>query len=799
MSTADAGFLIWDIAAIKVDRLISEIKALNASVAPVDAPKKAVGASVTAAVEDTDVDSDGNDPDYMPPKRAREEPESPTHIYDSDDNEIVEDTEKGTSLKERQSAKKAKKDMKKKENSTSQKKKKATQKKTLKGTVEEPVEIDSGDKSDGQSALKQVVEVAQKLAGNARRGPANVTMQNFTEPVPVSDVKGELHWEFCCKRCSCEPLMPKINNLATHYAKCLKKNPDPLPEDSKLLLEHSNNFNLTRTREFLSQYLEKGRLNLAIEPLRKGFLQLFTAWILDESLPWTTGKSPTLRLLFQYLKIPYMLPSDTTVKACMAEIYNKLHGKLVHELTSQTLKISYSTDTWTVKQMTYSFACSGASFINNNWDLICHIIDFKPLEDKEHGGVLGRLAFVNGAQKRGGLDKMSTVSVSWSVITPAYLFVTTLLDSGFLAGMDEAGDPDEEDNYECTKAHPFFYDANDDTNKLDLDLEEVESTSVGISKDNETAMADALAQSSTLKQAIDAWTFETKSLHGLGLSKLDCKLLEQLKNCLEPFTQAMLQLLHESQATPLFALPLYLKLENHLHSTIGDRVNNHIKVRHGVQAGLAKLLQYQAYADKNQYYKVATALHPSLHSKWFRKLGHSETEQNHLVLQVEDLVKLIEKTYAPKYGILQSASNLSAAMHSKSTVPATTSAFLTDVCTINVPTVSPTVANMTTIEILKDEIKRYFKNFEGGLGELNHPLAWWKIHTPAFPIISQMARDFLAILATSISVEHAFSKSCHVCQDLRSSMKADMISEALLTKVWISSGLFDVNAPVTKK
>lgn len=115
---SDAGFLIWDIAAIKVDRLISEIEALNASVyvhlidvsfltlsnlnlmlsAPVDAPKKAAGASVMAAVEDTDVDSDENDPDYAPPKRAREEPESPTRVYDSDDNEIVEDTEKGTSL-----------------------------------------------------------------------------------------------------------------------------------------------------------------------------------------------------------------------------------------------------------------------------------------------------------------------------------------------------------------------------------------------------------------------------------------------------------------------------------------------------------------------------------------------------------------------------------------------------------------------------------------------------------------------------------------------------------------------------
>lgn len=78
--------------------------------------------------------------------------------------------------------------------------------------------------------------------------------------------------------------------------------------------------------------------------------------------------------------------------------------------------------------------------------------------------------------------------------------VINLVVQAFLAGMDEAGDPDEEDNYESTKAHPLFYNADDNTDELDLDLEEVESTSVGISEDDETEMADALAQSSALKR-----------------------------------------------------------------------------------------------------------------------------------------------------------------------------------------------------------------------------------------------------------------------------------------------------------
>lgn len=53
-----------------------------------------------------------------------------------------------------------------------------------------------------------------------------------------------------------------------------------------------------------------------------------------------------------------------------------------------------------------------------------------------------------------------------------------------------------------------------------------------------------------------------------------------------------------------------------------------------------------------------------------------------------------------------------------------------------------------------------------------------------------MARDYLAIPATSVSVERIFSKSRHICQDLRSSLRAETVKQALLTKCWLRSGLF---------
>ncbi|KAJ3713426.1 hypothetical protein C8R42DRAFT_752352 [Lentinula raphanica] len=56
-----------------------------------------------------------------------------------------------------------------------------------------------------------------------------------------------------------------------------------------------------------------------------------------------------------------------------------------------------------------------------------------------------------------------------------------------------------------------------------------------------------------------------------------------------------------------------------------------------------------------------------------------------------------------------------------------------------------------------------------------------------------MARNFLAISATNVSVERTFSKFCHICANLKSSLKANTIREALLSKVWIRSGLLDAN------
>jgi hypothetical protein len=134
-----------------------------------------------------------------------------------------------------------------------------------------------------------------------------------------------------------EPTLPKLNNLATHTANCKKKSEGgPTGPDHKEL-PNSARLNIKQSADFMAAYLTAGEPNPDLILTQKGFLRLFSAWILDESLPWTSGEAPSLALLFRYLKVRFYLPSGTTVLNQLAKVFAELHGKVVREFTVRSL------------------------------------------------------------------------------------------------------------------------------------------------------------------------------------------------------------------------------------------------------------------------------------------------------------------------------------------------------------------------------------------------------------------------------------------------------------------------------
>ncbi len=77
----------------------------------------------------------------------------------------------------------------------------------------------------------------------------------------------------------------------------------------------------------------------------------------------------------------------------------------------------------------------------------------------------------------------------------------------------------------------------------------------------------------------------------------------------------------------------------------------------------------------------------------------------------------------------------------------------------------------------------------GSESESCHLYSRYLISKGEFPVISLMARDFLAIPASSTSVERLFSSAQHLCADSWSSMKAETITQSKLVKMWIKEGV----------
>ena len=124
-----------------------------------------------------------------------------------------------------------------------------------------------------------------------------------------------------------EPKLPRLNNLAGHVGECKGAKDDKKKDE----LTSEDKINIKQSVEIMEAYLKEGELNPAVVVTYRGFLRIFSAWIIDESLPWTAGEAPTLQMLFRYLKITYQLPSDTTVRNQLAHIFEELCGKVIRE------------------------------------------------------------------------------------------------------------------------------------------------------------------------------------------------------------------------------------------------------------------------------------------------------------------------------------------------------------------------------------------------------------------------------------------------------------------------------------
>ncbi|KAH9698203.1 BED-type domain-containing protein [Citrus sinensis] len=90
---------------------------------------------------------------------------------------------------------------------------------------------------------------------------------------------------------------------------------------------------------------------------------------------------------------------------------------------------------------------------------------------------------------------------------------------------------------------------------------------------------------------------------------------------------------------------------------------------------------------------------------------------------------------------------------------------------------------------LSNELDLYFMESveyqtPNALGAPFDILLWWKANSSKYPILSQIARDVLAIPVSTVASESAFSTGGRVLDEYRSSMTPDMVEALILTQNW---------------
>ncbi|KAJ7109008.1 hypothetical protein C8R43DRAFT_905090, partial [Mycena crocata] len=156
-----------------------------------------------------------------------------------------------------------------------------------------------------------------------KRGPKSSTRDHFLPPVATHNRDSEKRWSFKCRHCSTcisfertvsknalfgdQKPQPALGNLSTH----ITRHHQGVSLPSHVQPGEARDISASSAK-IMEGFLVDGKLNPAINTTQKNFLKIFSAWIVEDDLPWSTGETPGINRLFEFLHTRYQLPSDTT-------------------------------------------------------------------------------------------------------------------------------------------------------------------------------------------------------------------------------------------------------------------------------------------------------------------------------------------------------------------------------------------------------------------------------------------------------------------------------------------------------
>lgn len=92
-----------------------------------------------------------------------------------------------------------------------------------------------------------------------------------------------------------------------------------------------------------------------------------------------------------------------------------------------------------------------------------------------------------------------------------------------------------------------------------------------------------------------------------------------------------------------------------------------------------------------------------------------------------------------------------------------------------------------------NDVEKFLKEDTESGGPKFDILAWWKLHESRFPILSQLARDVLAVPISTVASESTFSTGGRVLDPFRSSLSPQVVEFLICGQDWLRKSSTPVN------
>lgn len=502
---------------------------------------------------------------------------------------------------------------------------------------------------------------------------------------------------------------------------------------------------------------------------QKGITKALINSVACDQLPLSVLESPTFRKLLETAEPKYSIPSRPTVRnTILPNVMQQMENIIQQELS--TLNHIYITlDLWTNRNMA-SFVGMTVHFVNENWDLKSFVLAADSFLGRHTADNIANAyhAITNkfdiwNRVKRVVSDNASAMIKAFSVSLPNFVIELE----------DEQNDETEELDSEETELNmaellaqlPERISCFAHTKQLCVrdGLQEPSFTKsfVGKQLGKISKIVNSIRKSTTaspflrqkglvlraqnctrwnsqltmVQSVLKKYNFVNDALNLMGsnekISNQDVLALNELVTVLTPFKEALQEVEGEKKVTSSSICPVVIGLQKEFESfsTKSFRYCNGLilTLKNSIQKRLTPFLD----SSDNQ---IASLLDPRFKAAWIEneELKQSVvTRLKVLASAKQSAIEVVESQEEPKLDLTEKRPRLFGFIN------ATTSA----------SAISPSYP--------QNEIARYLEEQIISFNE--DPLSYWKNNTKDFPILSQLAREFLGCTATSAPSERVFS------------------------------------------